>query len=128
MKKRSKTFIGSYLLLGFIAGIAGALVLLLFGLHKTFPSLMSGWLISLMIILFGYVANHWAFSRSHKVFLAVLLGGMVLRIALVIGIVFWINSTQLLPMLPFLVTLTIYYFIFQSIEIVVIKRQLNNSS
>ncbi len=124
MIKTGKTFVSSFLLLGFIAGLIGFVVLLLFGWQNSLPSLIAGWLISLALILCGYLANNWGFSQSHKMFLAVLFGGMTLRIVTVVGIVYWVNRAQWLPMLTFLVNLTIYYFIFQSIELVVIKRQL----
>ena len=113
-----------YLGVGFATGIAGVFLLILFGWHHKLIVLFWAWLVSLLIILFGYLANQWAFTRSHKVFLGVLLGGMVVRILLVVGIIFWIYEKGWLPLVWFLVMLAVYYFLFQSVEIWLVNRQL----
>lgn len=86
--------------------------------------LLVAWGASFVIILSGYLANQWAFTRSHKVFLSTLLGGMALRILLLVGLILLIYFKQWVPVFWFLIFLAGYYFLFQLVEVVVINRQL----
>jgi len=124
MSESFREFLPIYLGVGVGAGLAGIFLLILFNWHHKLIVLFWAWLISLVVILMGYVANQWAFTRSHKVFLGVLLGGMVVRILLVVGVIFWIYAKGWLPLVWFLVMLAAYYFLFQSVEIWIVNRQL----
>ncbi len=119
-----REFLPIYLGIGFAGGILGVFLLILFQWHHKLIVLFWAWLISLLVILLGYAANQWAFTRSHKVFLGVLLGGMAVRILLVVGIIFWVYIEGWFPLVWFLVMLAAYYFLFQSAEIWIINRQL----
>ncbi len=124
IRKSILDFLPVYLGVGIAAGIFGIFLLIFLGWHSKLIVLFYAWLTSLLIILIGYVANQWAFTKSHKVFFAVLLGGMAARILVVIGLMLLIYVKQWLPLVWFLVLLAIYYFLFQSVEIWVINRQL----
>ena len=130
MKKISnvRSFITVYIFVCLLAGILGVAILFVTGEDGKLPELTLAWLLSFAIILAGYLANQWAFTRSHKVFLSVLLGGMAVRILVIVGIVLAIYWTNVVPVVWFLIFLTIFYFSFQVIEIIVINRQLRQSS
>ncbi len=114
----------SFLGIGIVSGLVGLLVLFLFGEQEKTAELLVSWVLSFILILFAYLVNYWGFSKSHKAFLSVLLGGMIVRMIIFLGVIFWIYQGKYLHMLTFLTILTIYYFLFQTVEIFLIKRQL----
>ena len=122
--KSIREFLPIYLGVGILAAVLGGFLLILFGWHNKLNALFWAWLVSALVILIGYLANQWAFLRSHKVFLGVLLGGMVGRILIIVSLIYLIYVNQWLPVVWFLVFLAIYYFLFQSVEIWIINRQL----
>ncbi len=123
-----RSFLTAYISICLLTGLLAVIVLFFSGQSGRLASLITAWLISFLIILNGYFANQWAFGRSHKVFLGVLLGGMAVRILVIVGIVLIIYWTKMIPMVWFLVFLAIFYFLFQIVEIIVINYQLRHSS
>ncbi len=74
------------------------------------------WAISFTVILSAFYLNRWAFQKSSKVLFRTLIGGMVVRIVLVMGLIlaaWWF--LQLSPVL-LLISLIGYYLIFQILE------------
>ncbi len=126
LNKELRSFILIFALFGLFAGALGFLVLVLFLGSDKYAAFLFAWSLSFVVIFFGYSANRWAFARSHKIFFSVLLGGMVLRILLIVGIVLLIFFKEWVPILSFLIILTIYYFVFQIAEVVLINNQLKN--
>ena len=122
-----RSFLLSFLGNGIVSGLAGLLVLFLFGEQEKTAELLVSWVLSFILILFAYLVNYWGFSKSHKAFLSVLLGGMIVRMIIFLGVIFWIYQEKYVHMLTFLTILTIYYFLFQTVEIFLIKRQLKLS-
>lgn len=123
-KSRPAPFLAIYFLVGLIAGAAGIGVLWVLGLESNTSILLTSWLLSFIVILSGYYANRWSFSKTPKMFYFVLFGGMAFRVLVVVVLVVWAYQGGWPPMVPFLTTLAIYYFVFQTMEIVLIRRQL----
>lgn len=124
--KELRSFIFVFALFGLLAGALGFLVLVLSRGSDKYTAFLFAWSLSFVVIFLGYSANRWAFARSHQIFYSVLLGGMALRILLIVAIVLLIYFKQLVPILPFLIILAIYYFVFQIVEVVLINNQLKN--
>lgn len=123
-----RSFILSFIGVGLLSGLAGWLVLFLFGWMENTTELLVSWILSFILILSGYLANYWGFSKTHTAFLTVLFGGMIVRMLVFIGIVFWIYQTKQLEILFFLIFLAIYYFLFQTVEIFLIKLQFKSKA
>jgi|GEM_PF-2839030 hypothetical protein len=117
-------FLSIYFVTGILSGILGLFLLISLGQNHKLVVLFWGWGTSWIIILLGYLANQWAFARSHKVFFGVLLGGMALRILVVMGILALVWRYGWFPVFWFLLILAGYYFLFQTVEVWVIHRQL----
>ncbi len=83
-----------------------------------------GGAISFLVILSAYYLNRWAFRKSHKVFLRALVGGMVARIVLAVGLFFGAWWFLKLPPALFLISLIVYYLIFQVLEARFIQTQM----
>ena len=126
MKKKDNIlpFAIKFVVFGLIIGIIGIVLLYLFQRTDKIITLLLTWACSFVIISSGYLANYWAFMRSHKTFLSVLLGGMMLRVVLSVGFIMVVYFKQWVPITWFLILLAVYYFLFQTMEVVLINRQL----
>jgi MFS family permease len=80
--------------------------------------------LSLATILAGYLMNRWAFGRSRRVFMGVVVGGMIGRLVVVSLILVWVTLNLRIPLLTFFVSLSISYLTFQIIEAWSIHRGL----
>ncbi|MDZ7373919.1 MAG: hypothetical protein ONB23_08090 [candidate division KSB1 bacterium] len=100
-----------------IGGSAGAS-------SRQFISAGLGMGLALAAILLGYSMNRWAFGKSPRVFMAVLVGGMLGRLVLIALILVWVARSQHIPLLTFFVSLSISYITFQSMEALTIHRGL----
>ena len=121
-----RSFTTKFVIFGLLAGLIGVIILVLLGKIDQLSVVTTAWLVSFFIIFSGYLANSWAFSRSHKIFLSILFGGMAFRIIVMLGVVLLVFLKQWLPIVWFLIILAGYYFLFQLIEIIVINRQLKS--
>lgn len=118
------SFVIKFVVFGLIIGIIGIVILYLFQWTNKITTLLLTWSCSFVIISSGYLANYWAFMRSHKIFLSILLGGMMLRIVLLVGFIVVVYFTKWVEISWFLILLAIYYFLFQTVEVALINRQL----
>ena len=75
-----------------------------------------GWGISFAVILSAFYLNKWAFKKSSKTLFRALIGGMVIRIVVVVGLIFVAWWFLKLPPVLFLTSLIVYYLIFQVLE------------
>ncbi|HDL18886.1 MAG TPA: hypothetical protein ENH29_07515 [Bacteroidetes bacterium] len=124
--RKTRSFTMLFILLSLAALPVGFLSFYLFRQGEYLTVLSLAWGISFVVILSGYLANTWAFNRSHKTFFMVLLGGMAFRVILIIGIILIVYFKNWVPILEFLILLAIYYFLFQLIEVWLINRRLKN--
>lgn len=95
------------------------------------PHLLSavlGTVISFFVILAGYTANRWAFGRSPKQFLGTVVGGMLVRLAIVASLLVWVVRNVQLPLITFFIALTISYLVFQAVEVWTIHGQLKRGN
>lgn len=122
--RKIRSFTMLFILLCFAALLIGFFFFYFFRQGEGLAVLSLVWGISFVVILSGYLANTWAFNRSHKAFFAILLGGMTFRIILIIGIILIVYFKHWVPILEFLILLAVYYFLFQLIEVWLINRQL----
>ncbi len=84
-----------------------------------------GYLISLIIFVLGFVSINWAFDRSLKTFMGVVLGGMFLRFVLIGVALFLLIRFTRIHILYFVLTFFIFYIIYQFYEIRFINLKLS---
>ncbi len=82
------------------------------------------WAISFLVILSAFYLNQWAFRKSNKVFFRALVGGMVVRIVVVVGLIFAVWWFLKLSPVLFLATLIGYYLIFQIMEAKFLQKEM----
>lgn len=73
--------------------------------------------------LIGYMTAVWAERRSANVFLRAVLGGMVVRMGLLLGIVVAAILVYGLPKLPLAVSLLSYFVVFLILEVAVLHKR-----
>ncbi|MCU0643641.1 MAG: hypothetical protein MUC94_05215 [bacterium] len=76
-----------------------------------------GYLISLFIFMLGFVSINWAFDRSLKTFMGIVLGGMFLRFVLIGVALFLLIRFTNIHILSFVLAFFIFYIIYQFYEI-----------
>lgn len=84
-----------------------------------------GYLISLIIFMLGFVSINWAFHRSLKTFMAVVLGGMFIRFVLIGTALFLLIRFTTIHIVSFVLVFVVFYIIYQIYEIRFINMKLS---
>ena len=87
--------------------------------------IMLGYLISFAIFVLGFLSINWAFKRSLKTFMEVVLGGIFLRFVLIGVILFLLIRFTNIHILSFVLAFFIFYIIYQVYEIRFINLKLS---
>jgi len=98
--------------------VAGAiLVLHVTDNQELLSGVAAGYGFSLFLFLFGFLSTHWAMKKPLKTLMAIVLGGMILRFALIGAAVFVILKYTEIDILVFIVFFFVFYLIYQFFEI-----------
>ena len=84
-----------------------------------------GYLISLFIFVLGFVSIDWAFNRSLKTFMGIVLGGMFLRFVLIGVALFLLIRFTTIHIFSFVLAFFVFYIIYQFYEIRFINVKLS---
>jgi len=84
-----------------------------------------GYLISSFIFILGFIAINWAFKRSLKTFMGVVLGGMFIRLLLIGGTLFLLIQFTNIHIFSFVLSFFVFYIISQFYEIRFIHSKLS---
>ncbi len=87
-----------------------------------------GYLISLAIFILGFLSIDWAFKRSLKIFMGVVLGGMFFRFVLIGVVLFLLIRFTDIHILSFVLAFFIFYIIYQCYEIRFINLKLQKGT
>lgn len=100
------------------------LIFLIAGDNK-FPGIISGYVVSLIIFILGFLSLIWAFKKSLKVFMAMVLGGMFVRFVLIAIAFFLFMKYTGIDILYFILSFFVFYIIYQFYEIRFINMKLS---
>lgn len=114
-----------------------ALVLLLAALVLGYPLAVSaapatrtavvlGAVLATVNVLLGYAAIEYAFHRSYTAFLKAVLGGMGIRMVLVLGVLVVLITSWAVPVLPLTLSLFGFYTVFLTLEVLYIQRKVSD--
>lgn len=81
------------------------------------PEIVTGYLISLIIFIFGFLTMNWSFKKSLKTFLTTILGGMLVRFILLGLAIFLLMRFTKINIVYFLASFFVFYLIYQLFEI-----------
>ncbi|HEX9974370.1 MAG TPA: ATP synthase subunit I [bacterium] len=84
-----------------------------------------GYLISLFIFVLGFISINWAFDRSLKTFMGIVLGGMFLRFVLIGVALFLLIRFTNIHIFSFVLAFFVFYIIYQFYEIRFINVKLS---
>lgn len=77
-------------------------------------------------VLLGYAAIEYAFHRSYTAFLKAVLGGMGVRMVVVLGVLVVLIVSWGVPVLPLTLSLFGFYIIFLILEVLYIQRKVSD--
>jgi hypothetical protein len=77
-------------------------------------------------VLLGYAAIEYAFHRSYTAFLKAVLGGMGIRMVLVLGVLVALITHWGVPVLPLTISLFAFYIVFLTLEVLYIQRKVSD--
>lgn len=81
--------------------------------------------LALLHVVSGFYMTRWAFSKSTKLFMTVVMGGMGIRLLLVGLVLVILIKLIRIDIQLFIVTFGIYYILFQIVELYFINRGLH---
>ena len=100
------------------------LLLLITGDNK-FLEIISGYFVSLIIFILGFLSIIWAYNKSLKIFMTTVLGGMFVRFVLIAITLFLFMKYTGIDILYFILSFFIFYIIYQFYEIRFINMKLS---
>lgn len=80
--------------------------------------------LALVHVLSGFYMTRWAFKKSMKLFLGIIMGGMGIRMLLIGILIVILAKVVRIDIQLFIVTFGIYYLLFQMVELYFINRGL----
>ncbi len=113
------------LFLGIIFGIALGVLLIINAFLDTAEDLiivLSACGIALFHVLTGFYMSRWAFSKSSKLFISIVMGGMGIRMTLIAIVLVLLIQLVQIDVKLFMFTFGVYYVLFQMVEIYFINR------
>lgn len=120
-----------FLKLFFLTCISLILILLInYQIQQTkhFYEIISGYLVSIFVFFLGLVSIQWSFKKSIKVFMSVVLGGVVVRFLVIAIIIYLILKYTTLHIIYFIITFVVFYLIFQFFEFQFINKNIKKGS
>ena len=100
------------------------LIFLIAGDNK-FLEIISGYVVSLIIFILGFLSIIWAYNKSLKIFMTTVLGGMFVRFVLIAITLFLFMKYTGIDILYFILSFFIFYIIYQFYEIRFINMKLS---
>lgn len=105
-------------------GIAGAALLLPAG--ENLVAVVVGGVLSAINVGAGFLAIEYSLEKSHATFLKVVLGGMGIRMGLMLGILALLMKFSTLPTIPLVVAMLGFYSVYLVLEILYIQRKVSH--
>ena len=110
----------------FILVLAGTIPLLITGRPNWAITVVIGFLISFIYILFAYITIRHAFGKPATIFYRYMLGGMAFRFTFfLLSLLLLFKLTQL-PIMGFVLSFVFFYIIFQIFEARLVMQEINN--
>lgn len=108
----------------FVVGIAGTV--LASPSREMVVAVIVGALLSTANAVAGFLAIEYSLEKSQATFLKVVLGGMGIRMGLMLGILALLLKFSTLPTIPLVVSMLGFYSVYLVIEILYIQRKVSH--
>ena len=95
---------------------------------KHFYEIISGYVVSILVFLGGVISIQWSFKKSIKVFMSVVLGGIIVRFLVIAIIIYLILKYTTLHIIYFIITFVFFYLVFQFFEFQFINKKIKKAN
>jgi len=92
---------------------------------QLFYSLLYGFLFPTLTFFLGYLAIHFGFEKSDKLFLIIVFGGLIVRFFLMLILIVIALKLLFVSLNSFIFTTFIFYFYYLIVEIFILTRKKN---
>ena len=113
----SLVLVSAALILGYPLGVSAS--------PETRMAVVFGAVLATINVGLGYAAIEYAFHRSYTAFLKAVLGGMGVRLVLILGALVVLITQWEVPVLPLTISLFGFYIVFLTLEVLYIQRKVS---
>jgi hypothetical protein len=113
------------LLVLLVAGGAAAYPLIRFADGEMAAAVMAGAVLSTLNALAGFLLIEYSFGRSYTLFLKAVLGGMGVRLAVMLGVMLLLIQVGGISVVPFVLSLLGLYAVFLVLEILYLQKKVD---
>jgi hypothetical protein len=107
----------------FVAAVGGAYPMITLFSAETTIAIIAGTLLSTANVLAGYAAIEYSIGRSYTTFLKVVMGGMGIRMAAMLGFFLLCIKVLQLPVIPLSSAMMSFYAVFLILEVLYIQTR-----
>ncbi len=111
-----------------LAAIGGVYPMAVHTSRETNIALITGTLMSTANVLLGYAAIEYSIGKSYTTFFKVVLGGMVIRMAVLLGGFFICIKVFRLPIIPLSASLLSFYGLYLILEVIFIHLRVRTKN
>lgn len=126
--KIDKYFFKNFIKLLFVSVTLVSLLIFYLNNKIINTSIIVGFLLGLLNVLIGYFFIEYGYNKSIAKFLKILVGGMGLRLLILISLLFFFIKYLNLHIFTFIISLFVFYVIFLIFELVYIEKRLNSKT
>lgn len=113
----------------FIAGLGiAAIPLIQLGSQEIVIAFLAGAVLSTLNVVAGFLAIEYALDKSYTTFLKAVLGGMGIRMALMLGILVLLIKLVGLHTVSLVISVLSYYVVYLFLEIFYIQKRLSHKN
>ncbi|MGA9408448.1 MAG: hypothetical protein WBW71_15035 [Bacteroidota bacterium] len=112
----------------FLSALLSAYPLVAFASAEVIRACVAGVIISLANVLAGYAAIEYSIDKSYTLFLKVVLGGMGVRMLLMLGALLILIKVFHVQAVPLVVSLMGYYILFLILEVVFMQKKMSKKA
>jgi len=109
-----------------LGGLILGYPLAVYAASATRTAVVLGAVLATVNVLLGYAAIEYAFHRSYTAFLKAVVGGMGLRMVVVLGVLVALITHWAMPVFPLTVSLFGFYIVFLTLEVLYIQRKVSD--
>ena len=112
----------------FVSALLSAYPLFAFASAEVIRACIAGVLISLANVLAGYAAIEYSIDKSYTTFLKAVLGGMGVRMVVMLGALLILIMMFHFQAVPLVVSLMGYYILFLILEVLFMQKKMNKKA
>jgi hypothetical protein len=126
--KFDKSFFKNILIVLALSTILAVYPLIAYGTDEMLLAIIAGVIISTLNIFLGYITIEYAYSKSMTGFLKWILGGIGIRMLIMLGLLLFVIKILQLHLIAFMISLFAFYAIYLVLEILYIDKKVRSKT